>query len=313
MIKTWSSKLKMILTLTLIMVVSFYVGIVSFAKAEPTISSLTEITSFKMDGADLFYDGNKTGLKFSASISKEEYDFVNYSNVTTGLIIAPKYYDDTIKIDKSSLFTETASYDFATYTGGDWAYDEGDKIRVININSNDWVLCGDKYVYSGAIVDVLDKNVCTVFVGKAYLNLGEEYLFTDNAYSSIFEQVNALPETPDWIPTNWIDQIRPSNYSVNFCLSSIVGNNTVNCTYMGQENPPAVTINYGEKFLDLVKAKPHARYSDDYVFDCWIYVDGKGNSVTITSSTTFDENIFWGGNVTLIAQCKRSPYGPTIS
>ena len=82
---------------------------------------------------------------------------------------------------------------------------------------------------------------------------------------------------------------------------------------MGQENPPAVTIAYGEKFSDLVNAKPHARYSDDYVFDRWIYIDANGNKTTITSSTTFDENIFWGKNVTLIAQCKRSPYGPTIS
>ena len=102
-------------------------------------------------------------------------------------------------------------------------------------------------------------------------------------------------------------------YTVKFLLTSVVGNNNVLCTYKGQNDVADVTVLYGDTLANLGKAIPHAKYSDDYVFDRWIYVDNKGNQHTITSTTIFNEEIFMGSAVTVIAQCKPSPYGPTIS
>ena len=266
-----------------------------------------------MDGADIYYDGEKTGLKFSVSISKAEYDFISFSGAETGVVIATKYYDDTVSINQSSLFGDDATYDFATYSNGDWSYDNNGKIRVVNINANDWVKDGDRYVYSGAIVDILDKNITTVFVGVGYLQLDGEYLFTSKYTSSIFDLVKGLDSTPDYIPKTWLNEIRPTSYTVKFLLTSVVGNNNVLCTYKGQNDVADVTVLYGDTLANLGKAIPHAKYSDDYVFDRWIYIDNKGNQHTITSTTIFNEEIFMGSAVTVIAQCKPSPYGPTIS
>lgn len=100
-------------------------------------------------------------------------------------------------------------------------------------------------------------------------------------------------------------------YRVKYQLSSMVGSNTVLCTYKGLSEYKDEFVKKGTK-LSLSNAVPLARYSDSFKFDKWIYVNTKGQSITVTASTVFSESVFDTYEIVLIAQCKKTPYGPTI-
>ena len=322
MSKSAINKIRLLFVLALVIVISIYAGYYVFAKAQPTVTSIGDITTFQMDGAGLFHNDEKDGLQFTASMSLDEYEGVMaLGNVKTGLIIAPTEYSDRIPFTKENFFGTTAKYDWAEYDQSidnpDYVYQgsnsTAEKVRVININANDWQQSGNKYVYSGAIVDVLSDNLDRSFSAFSYLELDGEYLLTNVVQSSIGLEIRKLDQIPTWVPKEWVDASLISEYTVKFNLVSTVGSNQVVCTYNGNETVADVKVPSGSTLSGLVSAVPHLKYSDDYKFDKWVYIDVFGNAVTITKSTVFSTEIFKERTIIITAQCKRTPYGPVIS
>lgn len=200
------NKFKLIMVLALVMVMSVCVGMFAFAKAEPVISSVDEVTTFQMDGAELLIEGEgkANGIQFTASISAEEFEAVkSLGEVETGLIIAPADYHLENAFSKDNLFGAEAVYDWAEWDNETYNYVyNGEKIRVININANSWVESENGYSYSGAIIDILDENVQEYFTGFAYIGVNGNYILTDMITTSVGIELTKL-ESVSWIPSNW--------------------------------------------------------------------------------------------------------------
>ena len=170
---------RLIYTLLTLAVTCVFIGVCLSFALRPPIPPTVEDLDLSMGEASVMIDGvdQKNGLTFSAKIERDKYSYFfsfvgkdkAYKSVETGVIIAPKYYDDNVKIDANSLFGKDPVYDYANYVDGAWVYDKADKIRVININANDWVLDGDYYYYSGSIVDIKKENLTTEFFATAYV------------------------------------------------------------------------------------------------------------------------------------------------
>lgn len=192
MSKTIFSKMKLSLVALLFAIVFVCVGSMMFAKAESSITTLYDVTSFKMESADLIVEGDEgiNGLNFTASISADEFGAINalvgegktYTSIETGLIILPAYFtmDESLGFpSESTLFGEGAVYGWSEYADGEWQEYTGDKVQIININANNWVDVGDKYTYSGAIVNLHDHNETVAFFSIAYVRAFDSY---GNAY-----------------------------------------------------------------------------------------------------------------------------------
>lgn len=122
-----------------------------------------------------FYDGNeKFGLKYSMSISEDDYNgLINNSNVKKifcGVVIAPKDYTNENDLNEANLFGEDAVYDWATWNGSSWDYEEGEKTQIINLFGKMTVNNG-KAIYEASISNIQDKNVAREFVGKGYVGV----------------------------------------------------------------------------------------------------------------------------------------------
>lgn len=229
MSKVISNKIKLALFAVLFAIVFACAGIMMFAKAENQITVLNDVSSFSLSGSELIVEGDDgiNGLKFTATISADEYDGLmalvgedkTYASVETGLIIMPIYYmieQDLGYPSEDALFGENAVYDWAVWNGSEYVYTESTKTRVININANKWVKDGDVYKYSGAIVDVLDHNETICFFSTAYVRAQDasgvvSYLeATDTAASSTSVSVEVekayasmTDEQKAWVDANW--------------------------------------------------------------------------------------------------------------
>ena len=82
MSKALVNKVRLILVLALVMVVSVCAGMFAFAKADVTISSVDEATTFQLNETGIFYheEDDKVGLNFTASISVAEYEALCHSH-----------------------------------------------------------------------------------------------------------------------------------------------------------------------------------------------------------------------------------------
>lgn len=101
-------------------------------------------------------------------------------------------------------------------------------------------------------------------------------------------------------------------YTVKFILKSKVGSVEVACLYDGKTEKEDEHVYPNGKLENLVNAQPSGRYSDDYDFDCWVYVSEDGNEVVITKDTVFTKDIFTHSTVYIIAKCKAGPWTPII-
>ena len=235
MIKTLTNKVKVVILLALLMVISVIVAMFSFAKADTPIEGLWEVKTLKMEDARLLVEGEDgvNGLQFVASMSAEEFEgFLalvgegkEYLSYTTNLFILPETYIEGLGgIPGYDSVDFEGTFDWAEWNGTEYVYTESEKIRIININANDWVLEGDKYVYTGAIVDVLEQNETTKFRAWAYIEaFGNDsfyhsvYTFSDKLatdegafeISSIPEQIaeeftSLSNEQKEWVLNNWV-------------------------------------------------------------------------------------------------------------
>ena len=186
----------------------------------------TSLINLSIDSVDVIIEGDEgiNGLRFTMRAPESEYKALvslvgtgkTYESMETGIIIAPSYYDDTIKLDKDSLFGEERSYDWAEYVDGEYKY-TGDKIRVVNINANYWGYTTGYYTYKGAIVDILPENETELFCAIGYVKVtdslgNESYSFTQTIKAGLISTaLNSISEgklTDDqktWVENNWLD------------------------------------------------------------------------------------------------------------
>lgn len=232
--RTLSNKVKVMLILALTAIMSVTVGLFCFAKAENKIEGLWEVKTFQMEDARLLVEGENgvNGLQFVASMSADEFEgFMAlvgpgklYESFRTNLIIMPESYVEKTGLPGDMYFEGT--YDWAEWDEEryEYVYTPSDKIRVININANSWVKEGDKYVYTGAIVDILEHNETVDFRAWAYIEglewsggystawtLSEREATDPKAYTvtSIPKQVSKELSTlsqsqKEWVFENWV-------------------------------------------------------------------------------------------------------------
>ena len=231
MSKMMLNKIRLVLVAVLVTMVIGMAGMFVTAKADVNYTSISDVT-LAMDGADVIVEGEDgvNGLMFTVSMSVAEYEAMigAEGSVNTGLIIAPAYYNDEVEINKDSLFGAEATYDWAEYVNNEWVY-SGNKIRVININANDWVNAGDKYIYTGAIVDILPENETEVMMAIGYVNVGDEYNFSPIGKSSVVEaafKADLDEAQKAWVDANWLDVLPIADEEVN--LVSVAGKTEVN-------------------------------------------------------------------------------------
>ena len=230
------NKIKLALVAVLFAIVYVCVGTMMFAKAEETLNSASEVTTFEMSGAELIVEGEDgvNGLKFTASISEAEYNALKAANADfeTGVVIMPfDFKTDDIEAD---MFGENAIYDWAIWNGSSYVYTKSDKIQVVNINANDWVDAGNVMTYSGGIVDIQDQNETVAFASIAYVKTVDEggvasYAWTKIASTSIALEVEKVYEDltesqQAWVDANWT---KLGRVKADTILSDVAGKETV--------------------------------------------------------------------------------------
>lgn len=230
MSKQMVNKIKIMAVLFVIAFSFMFVGIVNFAKAEVFDLYSIEIL---MGDAEVRVEGDDgiNGLFFKAQMDADQYDALksrvgegkDFVSMETGLIIAPVAYENHYELCEDTLFGEDAVYDWAEWDDEKGAYvyngtnSYDTKIRVININANDWVSNGDYYVYEGGMVDVLPLNVIQLFESIAYVSLvdagGETWrIFSDPCAESVVHSMQKQYDsfTDDqkaWVDENWASSI----------------------------------------------------------------------------------------------------------
>ena len=296
MSKTLTNKVRLILVLALVMVVSVCASMFAFAKAEPTISSVDELTTFKMESTSIFYneEDDKVGLNFTASISTAEYDAIQALGAETGLVIAPADY---APLTEENLFGDTAIYGWAEYVDGKWAPYAGDKIQVINIYTNDWVAGDGVYTYSGAIVDIKEQNVGTFFKAAAYVVDDEEvYAFTEEKETSTAIEVSKLgDDVPSYVPANW-EAYETEVYDLGIVAPDFMGGPVIDLSDVGDAVVELVDVNGNKITEGLVD---FSLPENQRVWTMNIYYDGV--LVEVMNFDVVDENglFVWNDEINL--------------
>ncbi|MBQ8658518.1 MAG: hypothetical protein IJ506_05225 [Clostridia bacterium] len=154
---------------------------------------LSQTTYEMVEGAAIYLDETRLGIRFSAGMTEQAYTTLmnnvgagkTYESIKFGVIIAPADYEDTYGVfNQANLFDATAVYDWATWdaTTKDWVYTENGKQRVINIESTTLTLEDGKAIHYGAITTLQPHNLLTEFKGVGYIEATSatgvaEYLF----------------------------------------------------------------------------------------------------------------------------------------
>ena len=197
MSKSVKNKIVVILAMLLVSCVFIGVGVFGFAGAS-TPFTLSQF-DVEMEDAKVMIDGEdgKDGLTFTIKTSVGDYEGLkslvgegkDYESMETGVIIAPNYYNANTQINEESLFGESNTYDYAEWNGESYEY-TGAKIRVININANDWEVNGEEMIYEGSIVDILENNIAEEFYAIGYVKVTDSegntnYVWTNAVVTSM--------------------------------------------------------------------------------------------------------------------------------
>jgi len=295
MINARFSKIRLALLGALLLIVMAVVSTFTFTKAETSVETLDDIKTLKMEEARLIVEGEEgvNGLQFVLSMSASEYDALTsivgegktYTSLSTNLFIMPEYYATEKGYPGDMDFLDT--YDWAVWNGNEYEYTESDKIRVININANDWVDVGDKYEYTGAIVDVLEENVNKNFISFAYIealnndDLSYDFIFTysgkqatdDGAYlvSSIPNELNEefkgmTNAQKSWVEKNWLN-IEGVEDNTEY-LVDIDGKTTFDITdAIYNEDAKELIALYGKENLTYTLTDINGKVKTDRVLD----------------------------------------------
>ncbi len=146
--------------------------------ADETEIDLNALTSFEMvNGASVYVsatDENKTGIKFKATISNDEYDALTKKNAQFGFIIMPADYvsDPSYELTVENLFGGNSVYCFE---GAGHSDDCTKKHISQTLDPIITDVEGGKEI-SASLVGILTNNISRAFVGLAYVRVVDESL-----------------------------------------------------------------------------------------------------------------------------------------
>lgn len=144
--------------------------------ADETELDLNALTSFEMvNGASVYVsatDESKTGIKFKATISNDEYDALTKKNAQFGFIIMPADYvsDPSYELTVENLFGGNSVYCFE---GAGHSDDCTKKHISQTLDPIITDVEGGKEI-SASLVGILTNNISRTFVGLAYVRVVDE-------------------------------------------------------------------------------------------------------------------------------------------
>ena len=118
------------------------------------------------------------GLRFIAELSKDTYESLKAQNATFGMIIVPKdYITAGYELTANNLFGANAKWQAVTSSADLSNVSSGKKgmIQIANLVAKN-IDEDDRYELSGAIRNILTKNLTREFVGVAYVYVNGTYI-----------------------------------------------------------------------------------------------------------------------------------------
>lgn len=132
--------------------------------SKPTYKVSAESTSIEMvSGAAVRLVANDPGLRFMASISKEEYNTVKNANGTFYMFILPNSYRENAEINEANTFGENAVYCWGTAQAG--------KTQIVRCSANELTQTsedGNTYYFACALTSIKTQNYELDFFARAY-------------------------------------------------------------------------------------------------------------------------------------------------
>lgn len=200
------------------------------SKTEAQAQSAFQTVAFNMDkGASVRLTSSElnNGLKFTAYMSKADYESVETESVSYGVLIVPyDYIENGYEITVDNVFGKTPVYSSAETLG------TGQK-RIVNLSCDEMTLDKDdagRYLVQGSITDILTKNLTREFFGLAYMTNGTDYRFADytegeNVRSMVYVAQLALED--DELTEAQKERVKAA-YTENTAVTSLSSSYTVN-------------------------------------------------------------------------------------
>lgn len=224
-----------IVAAALIALTSLYFGVPFRTEAAGTGKELDEIVFYMERGASVRMAEGTNGLRFSASMSKSDYEALesdpSFEEIEYGMIICPyDYIEKYGPINEENVFGKNPVYTDK---------DDGSGVRIMRLYSDTLVKRDENTVsFNGAIVNVLKENYLREFYGAGYIAARRggvtHYKFAvpnDNARSVVYVAQRAIEkdctEEQRAVLSAYVDEARgaPCEYTVNRYFEE--GNGTV--------------------------------------------------------------------------------------
>lgn len=223
--------------------------------AEGEEFTLDDVTYTMMDGAAIYKNPDKLGIRFGATMSKDDYNKLSekYDTVTYGVVIAPNSYAD---LNETTLFGVGGEkvFDWAVWENGEWKYDdESPYTRVINIESSALKLnkAGTEYNCYGAITTLQAHNLLTEFKATSYIAVGTgsdvEYKFATPANDGV--------RTPVYVAQAIQQKIKNNDVADDEMLSA-----------MTEQERQTLSETLGEKYLTTDVTAKNATYTVEHYY-----------------------------------------------
>jgi len=268
-------------------------------------------------------DDGYNGLRYTMTTSATDYQGLKATygaNVSFGILIAPKAYDDANELNAANVFGEEAVYDWAEWDEATETYVySGNKTRIINLSSATMKAAENDentYVLYGAIANLKAENITKEFVGVGYIAYGDgettNYKFladNDNTRSmayvaQVYQTLDGVAqETKDLVKENYItgkaDQ-EDTFYTVNHMFSDGNGGYTV-----GETEQVTAKINE-------TTVAPTAKTFVGYTFDQTNANNATGGDIVYANGKT-TANIYYVNNAMRLINKDGDTYTPATN
>lgn len=183
------------------------------------------------------------GLRFSADISKSEYDALIGAGSKFGFIIAASDKLGSLELDEKNVFTDPQVY----YAGQE--NPDTTKIMVTNVRAEYANVDDDsEYELCGALTSIKESNLTRAFIGRAYVAIPTATETVENA--------NGETET---VVTSWEYHFAPY-YADDGNIADDVKNNTRSMYYVAQKAVEAKDVNsdtLNEDYISKLSNRPY--------------------------------------------------------
>ena len=131
---------------------------------KPTFKVSANNATFEMvSGASVRLVADDPGIRFMASISKDEYDAVKNANGTFGMFILPNSYRETAEINEANAFGDNATYCWGSAVDG--------KTQIVQCTATELTQTsadGNTYYFVCALTNIKPQNYELDFFARAY-------------------------------------------------------------------------------------------------------------------------------------------------